>query len=207
MIAQLVDSLKRQDYPAEYLDVYVVADNCVHPGDVVGGQKVVGVKDKVAVVVMVAPLLSDMGDRCGGWPFHSLSEDTEFTVHCILEGEKIGYCGEAELYDEQPTQLGQSIRQRMRWVRGNMMVLLRHHEDGEGQGIEDLFPGRGADFLPLGNGGDGSCHEQQQIGDQKAHRGVLFCARGTSQFGLPYCRPLQATSVSILAWLPVAPTV
>lgn len=60
-----------------------------------------------------------------GWPFHSLSEDTEFTVHCILEGEKIGYCGEAELYDEQPTQLGQSIRQRMRWVRGNMMVLLR----------------------------------------------------------------------------------
>ena len=63
--------------------------------------------------------------RWGGWPFHSLSEDTEFTVHCILEGEKIGYCGEAELYDEQPTQLGQSIRQRMRWVRGNMMVLLR----------------------------------------------------------------------------------
>ena len=63
--------------------------------------------------------------RLDGWPFHSLSEDTEFTVHCILEGEKIGYCGEAELYDEQPTQLGQSIRQRMRWVRGNMMVLLR----------------------------------------------------------------------------------
>ena len=28
VIAQLVDSLKRQDYPAEYLDVYVVADNC-----------------------------------------------------------------------------------------------------------------------------------------------------------------------------------
>jgi len=63
--------------------------------------------------------------RLDGWPFHSLSEDTEFTVHCILEGEKIGYCGEAELYDEQPTQLGQSIRQRMRWVRGNMLVLLR----------------------------------------------------------------------------------
>ena len=63
--------------------------------------------------------------RCNGWPFHSLSEDTEFTVNSILEGEKIGYCGEAELFDEQPTQLGQSIRQRMRWVRGNTLVLLR----------------------------------------------------------------------------------
>lgn len=63
--------------------------------------------------------------RCNGWPFHSLSEDTEFTVHSILAGEKIGYCGSAELYDEQPTRLKQSIRQRMRWVRGNMLVLLR----------------------------------------------------------------------------------
>ncbi|MBD5151143.1 MAG: glycosyltransferase family 2 protein [Oscillibacter sp.] len=64
--------------------------------------------------------------RLGGWPFHSLSEDTEFTVDCILKGEKVGYCGEAELFDEQPTRLGQSIRQRMRWVRGNALVLLHH---------------------------------------------------------------------------------
>ncbi len=64
--------------------------------------------------------------RYNGWPFHSLSEDTEFTVDCLLRGEKIGYCGEAELYDEQPTRLRQSFRQRMRWCRGNMLVLLRH---------------------------------------------------------------------------------
>ena len=66
--------------------------------------------------------------RLGGWPFHSLSEDTEFTVDCILKGEKVGYCGEAELFDEQPTRLGQSIRQRMRWVRGTALVLL--HQGG-----------------------------------------------------------------------------
>lgn len=63
--------------------------------------------------------------RQNGWPFHSLSEDTEFTVDCLLKGEKIGYCGEAELFDEQPTRFGQSVRQRMRWVRGNATVLLR----------------------------------------------------------------------------------
>ena len=60
--------------------------------------------------------------RWGGWPFHSLSEDTEFTVNNILQGEKIGYCGDAEFFDEQPTCLIQSFRQRMRWVRGNAQV-------------------------------------------------------------------------------------
>ena len=51
--------------------------------------------------------------RCGGWPFHTLTEDTEFTVHNILQGEKIGYCGAAEIFDEQPTRLSQSWRQRI----------------------------------------------------------------------------------------------
>ena len=60
-----------------------------------------------------------------GWPFHSLSEDTEFTVHSVLSGERIGYCGEAEFYDEQPTRFSQSWRQRMRWVRGNAGILCR----------------------------------------------------------------------------------
>lgn len=63
--------------------------------------------------------------RAGGWPFHSLSEDTEFTVHNILDGQRVGYCGEAEFFDEQPTDLVQSFRQRMRWVRGNAQVFLR----------------------------------------------------------------------------------
>ena len=67
-----------------------------------------------------------------GWPFHSLSEDTEFTVNSILQGHRIGYCGEAELFDEQPTSLVQSCRQRMRWVRGNLMVFLK---EGGRQGL------------------------------------------------------------------------
>ena len=63
--------------------------------------------------------------RGNGWPFHSLSEDTEFTVNSILAGERIGYCGEAEIFDEQPTGLLQSCRQRMRWVRGNFRVFCK----------------------------------------------------------------------------------
>lgn len=223
VIAQLVESLRQQDYPAEYLDIYVVADNCTD--NTAGAAREAGaivyrrsdtrhVGKGYALNFLLSRIREERGDqyydgyfvfdadnllapdyisrmnevfgperpivtsyrnsknygdnwisagyglwflrdaaflneprtrlglsavvsgtgyvfsreimlRCGGWPFHSLSEDTEFTVHCILEGEKIGYCGDAELYDEQPTQLGQSIRQRMRWVRGNMLVLLR----------------------------------------------------------------------------------
>jgi len=61
-----------------------------------------------------------------GWPFHTLSEDTEFTVYSVLQGEKVSYCGEAELFDEQPTRFSQSWRQRLRWVRGNIQVFTRH---------------------------------------------------------------------------------
>ena len=227
VIAQLIDSIQRQDYPAEYLDAYVVADNCTDNTAQAAreaGAIVYRRSDKLhvgkgyALNFLLSRIREERGDqyydgyfvfdadnllspdyisrmnevfgpehpvvtsyrnsknygdnwisagyglwflrdaaflneprtrlgisavvsgtgyvfsrevmlRCGGWPFHSLSEDTEFTVHCILEGEKIGYCGDAELFDEQPTQLGQSIRQRMRWVRGNALVLL--HKGGE----------------------------------------------------------------------------
>lgn len=29
---------------------------------------------------------------CGGWPFHLLVEDIEFTIHNVVSGEKVGYC-------------------------------------------------------------------------------------------------------------------
>ena len=224
VIAQLIDSIRQQDYPAEYLDVYVVADNCtdntaraaseagaavyrrsdrVHVGkgyalnfllarirEERGDQYYDGYfvfdADNLLASDYVSRMNETFGEDCqvvtsyrnsknygdnwisagyglwflrdaaflnaprtrlglsavvsgtgylfsrevmlrhNGWPFHSLSEDTEFTVDCHITGEKIGYCGEAELFDEQPTRFGQSVRQRMRWVRGNTLVLLRH---------------------------------------------------------------------------------
>lgn len=58
----------------------------------------------------------------GGWPFHLLTEDIEFSVHHIIEGKKIGFCENAVLYDEQPTRFSQSWRQRMRWAKGYLQV-------------------------------------------------------------------------------------
>lgn len=61
--------------------------------------------------------------RRGGWHFHLLTEDIQFSIACILAGERIGYCAAAEFFDEQPVSFAQSCRQRMRWVKGYLQVL------------------------------------------------------------------------------------
>lgn len=58
----------------------------------------------------------------GGWPFHLLTEDIEFTIDRICKGRKIAFCRSAVFYDEQPTSLKQSVTQRMRWARGYLQV-------------------------------------------------------------------------------------
>ncbi|PKM62874.1 MAG: N-acetylglucosaminyltransferase [Firmicutes bacterium HGW-Firmicutes-21] len=59
----------------------------------------------------------------GGWPFHLLTEDIEFTVDTIVKGGKIGYCADACVFDEQPITFGQSWKQRLRWSKGFYQVL------------------------------------------------------------------------------------
>ncbi len=57
-----------------------------------------------------------------GWIHHLLTEDIEFTTDSIIHGEKIGYCADAILYDEQPTKFSQSYTQRLRWAKGFYQV-------------------------------------------------------------------------------------
>lgn len=65
----------------------------------------------------------------GGWKFFLLTEDLEFTVKTVIDGEKIGYCEKAMLYDEQPTSFRQSWRQRLRWSKGFLQVLRNYGKD------------------------------------------------------------------------------
>lgn len=62
----------------------------------------------------------------GGWPYHLLTEDIEFTVDTVIHGEMIGYCGDAMLYDEQPTTFSQSWTQRMRWAKGFYQIVANY---------------------------------------------------------------------------------
>ena len=61
-------------------------------------------------------------EELGGWPFHMLTEDTEFSAYMISSGRKIGFCRKAEFFDEQPTKFSQSWKQRLRWARGTLQV-------------------------------------------------------------------------------------
>jgi len=64
--------------------------------------------------------------RNGGWIHHLLTEDIEFTVDSVIHGEIIGYCGDAILYDEQPTKFSQSYTQRLRWAKGFYQVFANY---------------------------------------------------------------------------------
>ena len=63
-----------------------------------------------------------IADEMDTWPFHTLTEDIEFTVYQILNGRKIGFCADAELFDEQPVTFKASWAQRLRWARGGLQV-------------------------------------------------------------------------------------
>lgn len=73
-----------------------------------------------------------------GWKHHLLTEDIEFSVDNIIQGEKIGYCADAIFYDEQPETFQASWHQRMRWSRGFYQVFYRYGKNLVKQGIKRL---------------------------------------------------------------------
>ena len=65
-------------------------------------------------------------DKTNGWQFYLLTEDIEFSVRHITDGEIIAICEDAVLYDEQPTDFRQSCRQRLRWAKGYIQVFQKY---------------------------------------------------------------------------------
>ena len=53
-----------------------------------------------------------------GYPFHSLTEDYELTLYATSNQIPTYYNDKAMFYDEQPTTMSVSIKQRTRWVKG-----------------------------------------------------------------------------------------
>jgi cellulose synthase/poly-beta-1,6-N-acetylglucosamine synthase-like glycosyltransferase len=65
-------------------------------------------------------------ERIGGWKYFLLTEDIEFSIANSMAGEKIAYCSDAILYDEQPQTFKQSWTQRLRWARGFLQVFKKY---------------------------------------------------------------------------------
>ena len=62
-----------------------------------------------------------------GWNHVSIAEDTEFAIASTLRKIKIGYCEDAEFFDEQPTKFKQTWKQRMRWAKGSFTCFTMFH--------------------------------------------------------------------------------
>ena len=61
-------------------------------------------------------------DEMGGWKYHMLTEDIEFSTASIVRGRRISYTPTAMLYDEQPLTFRDSWNQRFRWAKGFYQV-------------------------------------------------------------------------------------
>ena len=67
-------------------------------------------------------IAADILKAAGGWKWHLLTEDIEFSANSILEGTRISYTPTAILYDEQPITFRDSWNQRFRWAKGFYQV-------------------------------------------------------------------------------------
>lgn len=62
----------------------------------------------------------------GGWTTSSLTEDIEIQVDATLDGRRILWNHGTRVYDEKPTRLKASIRQKIRWGQGHWYVALKN---------------------------------------------------------------------------------
>ena len=71
-------------------------------------------------------IAADIIEKHGGWKWHLLTEDIEFSTNTILEGVRISYTPTAVLYDEQPITFRDSWNQRFRWAKGFYQVFAHY---------------------------------------------------------------------------------
>lgn len=80
------------------------------------------VRDMIGAQCMISGtgfvVTSSLMDENDGWPYYFLTEDIQFSVASTIQNKRIGYVDSAMLYDEQPTTMEQSWKQRLRWAKG-----------------------------------------------------------------------------------------
>ncbi len=64
-----------------------------------------------------------------GWNTRTLTEDIEYSLLTVMEGQKLGWQRKAIVYDEQPVKFMQSWTQRERWTTGHLQCLRRYTGD------------------------------------------------------------------------------
>ena len=65
-------------------------------------------------------------EKIGGWDVKALSEDTEISFRIYRMGYYIKFLPQAVTWEQEPHLLNVWFRQRTRWARGNLYVLLKN---------------------------------------------------------------------------------
>ncbi|WP_414150267.1 glycosyltransferase [Acetobacterium carbinolicum] len=65
-------------------------------------------------------------EAIGGWDEKAVAEDTEISFRIYLMGYKIKFQPKAVTWEQEPQTWGVWFRQRTRWVKGNVYVLIKN---------------------------------------------------------------------------------
>ncbi len=65
-------------------------------------------------------------DEIGGWDIAAVAEDTELSFRIYANGYKIKFMPLAVTWEQEPQTLKVWFKQRVRWVKGNIYVLIKH---------------------------------------------------------------------------------
>ncbi len=73
-----------------------------------------------------------------GWDTVTLTEDLEYSIQALLKDTKTTFARETKIFDEKPLSFYASVRQRLRWGRGQLSVLFKYIPRMLWDGIKEL---------------------------------------------------------------------
>jgi cellulose synthase/poly-beta-1,6-N-acetylglucosamine synthase-like glycosyltransferase len=65
-------------------------------------------------------------EALGGWDIHAIAEDTEISFRIYKMGYRIGFMPLAVTWEQEPEKLRVWFKQRTRWAKGNVYVLVKY---------------------------------------------------------------------------------
>lgn len=73
-------------------------------------------------------------EKLGGWDTRAIAEDTEISFRIYKMGQSITYVPQSVTWEQEPETVNVWIKQRTRWVKGNIYVLVKY--------IKNIFKGK-----------------------------------------------------------------
>ncbi|MDO7204936.1 glycosyltransferase family 2 protein [Paraclostridium bifermentans] len=80
-------------------------------------------------------------EQLGGWDTKATAENTEISFRIYKLGQRITYVPQAVTWEQEPETINVWIKQRTRWVKGNIYVLVKY--------IKNIFKGSKIEYYSI----------------------------------------------------------